>query len=35
MENNALEFLKTQINFNNNILSKNIDGITNEEAGLE
>lgn len=32
MENNALEFLKTQINFNNNILSKNIERITNEEA---
>ena len=32
MGNTALEFLKIQIDFNNNVLSKNISGITNEEA---
>lgn len=32
MEATALEFLKIQVDFNNDVISKNIAGISNEEA---
>ena len=32
MKNTALEFLKIQIKFNNNVVTENCKGITNEEA---
>lgn len=32
MDTNALEFLKIQTDFNNDVISKNISGINNEEA---
>lgn len=32
MKNTALEFLKIQLRFNNNVVTENCKGITNEEA---